>query len=258
MTSPSSLGAVPSSLDHDHSKRSSTRKPSSKSNLLININIKYRYRVVRILPTLYDGKFYDYATSEFQVEIFSSETVDEVFLIGLDPFIISSHTNDNKSGDYGCRYIKLIIKDPAHKLSKLHLDYQIKYLGVPGGGGGCLQMCFLDKHENSLIVWELKEEEDFMVEPDGAQVWCSKEKRLVLNNMEGRVDLIGFDPQEEGFLYIVLNETRFVKIDVRTGSLAQEIIDVVSENISSYCFFPLRVDPSWPTPVPRLPRTSTT
>ncbi|KAK9914465.1 hypothetical protein M0R45_038244 [Rubus argutus] len=192
---------------------------------LININIKYRYRVVRIHPTVpFDVTFHDYIdpSSKVKVEIFSSETV----------------------------------KDPTYK-PKNYGDRQIKCLGVPGGGGGCLQLCLLEKLDNSLTVWELKEEEDLIVAPDGAEVWCSKEKRLVLNNMEERVDLMDFDPQEEGFLYLLLDGTRFVKINVRTRSLTQEIIDVAG-NIRSGCFFPLRVDPRWPTPLPRLPHQRTT
>ncbi|KAK9914466.1 hypothetical protein M0R45_038244 [Rubus argutus] len=264
---------------------------------LININIKYRYRVVRIHPTVpFDVTFHDYIdpSSKVKVEIFSSETGEwresiisfprefcfnevqsniyfahhgmlywssswtmaEHFLIGLDPFIISHTNNNNMISNSGCRFIKLIVKDPTYK-PKNYGDRQIKCLGVPGGGGGCLQLCLLEKLDNSLTVWELKEEEDLIVAPDGAEVWCSKEKRLVLNNMEERVDLMDFDPQEEGFLYLLLDGTRFVKINVRTRSLTQEIIDVAG-NIRSGCFFPLRVDPRWPTPLPRLPHQRTT
>lgn len=148
-----------------------------------------------------------------------------------------SSTSNNISG----RFIELLVKDadktPDH-------NCQIQCLGVPGGGG-CLQMCASNFRNNSILIWELKEEEedDLILAADGAGKLFSKHVSL---NFAREVELIGLDPNKEGYLYARLNGASLHKINLRNGSLSYEI-DMSGESmISNCCFFPLKVKPWWP------------
>ncbi|KAK9914448.1 hypothetical protein M0R45_038228 [Rubus argutus] len=117
-------------------------------------------------------------------------------------------------------------------------------------------MCVLDSFDHSVLVWELKEEEEDLIIATGKLF--SNELDLIIDCAE-QVELISFDPQDKSVLYVKLDGVYgvdgalFLKINVRTGHLVEQI-DLLPSIITNYCFFPLMealtIDAWWPTPLP--------
>ncbi|XP_062021207.1 uncharacterized protein LOC133737719 [Rosa rugosa] len=243
-----------------------------RGHITILLNADYRCKVVRILPFV--GEDPHYQPSRFTVEIFSSESGDwkesvvaspvplnlstsrisfayngmlywwDSFTnryVGMDPFMI----NSNGNGDhYKLRFMKFD-------------DEVLDHLGTIdcfGVCGGYLRMCYYQEADDTLYVWDWKEEQDCDQNEAGSSELCWKQTGVYSLGlrMASVGELLAFDPNNDDLLYLDVDE-EICLCNIRTGNLS-ELVGKSHVNVNGD-FFPL-VLPWWPTPVPRLLKPS--
>ncbi|KAH0982536.1 hypothetical protein GBA52_009713 [Prunus armeniaca] len=177
----------------------------------------------------YNGKLY-WLDSDSD---FDSDQNDHLIVIGLDPF-----------------------SDVNGKCSFIELDELLCYLQYQyfGAYGGCMRLCGMD--ETSLVILDLKEEED-------GKLCLSKLMDYPLDqNMypdkELCVGLLPFHPtnkevedEDEDVFYIFVDGD-VVMYNIRTGKWSKKMVEKRLQKYSHHPF-PI-VLPWWPTPVPTLPQ----
>ncbi|RXI05574.1 hypothetical protein DVH24_017616 [Malus domestica] len=182
------------------------------------------------------------------------------FLIGLDPFMIEKSDNTSSAAtagrtDYKCFFSECGEWDSVPMNCLVTLD-------------GCPRMCEYYSPTRTLSIWEVneaKEEDQMAMIRGGAGNVCVKpyksiylgdEEMVVISRGIDHIRSVVFDPDNEGLLYLLINNTReLIKIDVircniRTGEMSKV---ATSQTINCLHLYPF-VLPWWPTPLRQLPQ----
>ncbi|BFG24404.1 hypothetical protein CerSpe_106780 [Prunus speciosa] len=254
---------------------------------VIQLNAKFRCKVVRILPP--DRQFvfdHDEYCFNFNVEIFSFETgkwselvvssprgisydyLDAMafpyngvlywsghdygyfLVLGLDPFNDNSSTSTSSGSSNGGDIIDHKCRFVVFAMPVAD-HFVVECLGVCGG---LLRMCDFDTDTKTLFVWDLKRQDhDYMVK--GAGELCLSKHNVYSFDQDMYpddarvVERLSFDPNNDDIFYLYV-DADVIMCNIRTRKWSKI---VEKRKLNNFYFFPF-ILPWWPTPVPSLPQ----